>query len=63
MAKVYIFTDESDAAEYGGDILDEYLSALYDDKVFLMSEDSNYLFLTEDESSFVVQEYFEELDD
>jgi len=62
MAKVYIFTDDNTAAEYAGDFLDEYLSSLYDDKVFLMSEDSNYLFITEDESSFVVQEYFEDVE-
>lgn len=60
MAKVYIFTDENEAVEYGGEMLDDYLSALYDDKVFLMSEDSKYLFSTEDDSAFIIQEYFED---
>ena len=59
MAKVYIFTDESDAVEQGGEMLDEYLSNLYEDKIFLMSEDNKFLFLTEDDSSFLIQEYFE----
>lgn len=60
MAKVYIYTDENDAVEQGGDMLDEYLSSVFEDKIFLISEDSKYLFLTEDESAFVIQEYFEE---
>ena len=59
MAKVYIFIDENDAAEYGGEMLDEYLSADFGDKIFLISEDGKSLFLTEDGSSYLIQEYFE----
>lgn len=60
MAKVYIFTDESNAKEYGGEMLDDFLSSIYEDKIFLMSEDNKFLFLTEDENSFLIQEYFEQ---
>ena len=58
MAKVYIFTDDNASKEYGGELLGDFLSSLYEDKVFLMSEDGKYLFLTED-GAFLVQEYFE----
>lgn len=59
MAKVYIFTDDNASKEYGGELLDEYLSSLYEDRIFLLSEDGKYLFLTEDGSSLLIQEYFE----
>lgn len=57
-AKVYIFTDDSASKDKGGEFLEEYLSALFEDKIFLMSEDGKYLFLTED-GSYLIQEYFE----
>lgn len=58
-ATVYIYIDENDAAEYGGIALDEYLSADFGDKIFLISEDGKSLFLTEDGASYLIQEYFE----
>ena len=44
MAKVYIFTDDNASKEYGGELLGDFLSSLYEDKVFLMSEDGKYLY-------------------
>ena len=58
MAKVYIFTDDNDAAEYGGEMLDEYLSSIYEDQIFIMSEDNKALFINEEGNSFIVQEHF-----
>lgn len=58
MAKVYIFTDESNAAEYGGEMLDEYLSSVFEDEIFIMSEDNKALFVAEDGNTFLVQEHF-----
>lgn len=59
MAKVYIFTDDSASKEYGGELLDDYLSSMYEDKIFLMSEDGKFLFLNEEGTSLFIQEYFE----
>ena len=57
MAKVYIFTDEKDAVEFGGEIFDEVISSMFgEDIFFLLSEDSKDLFLTEDETSIFIQE-------
>lgn len=58
MAKVYIFTDETDAIEYGGELMDEYLSSVFEDQIFIMSEDNKFLFETEDGNAFLVQEHF-----
>jgi hypothetical protein len=58
MAKVYIFTDETDAIEYGGELMDEYLSNVFEDQIFIMSEDNKFLFETEDGNAFLVQEHF-----
>ncbi len=59
MAKVYIFTDENGAVEFSGELLDEYLSSIYEDSIFILSEDSKNLFLTEEGGALFIQEYFE----
>lgn len=59
MAKVYIFTDENTAIEVGSTAFDEILSEDYGDRIFLISEDGKSLFLTEDGTSLMIQEYFE----
>ena len=57
MAKVYIFTDEKGAIEFSGELLDEYLSSLYEDSIFILSEDGKNIFLTEDGTALFIQEY------
>lgn len=56
---VHIFLDEEEALEAGSIALDDYLTANYGDRTFLVSEDGKFLFITEEGSSFLIQEYFE----
>lgn len=58
MAKVFIYTDETSAKEYGGEIFDEYLASEFEDAVFIISEDSKNLLICEDGLTFVIQESF-----
>jgi len=59
MAKVYIFIDENTAVEAESEVFDNILSEEFGDKIFLISEDGKYIFLTEEGSSLMIQEYFE----
>lgn len=58
MAKVFIYTDETSAKEYGGEIFDEYLASAFEDAVFIISEDSKNLLVCEDGLTFITQEAF-----
>lgn len=58
MAKVFIYTDETSAQEYGGEIFDEYLASEFEDAVFIISEDNKNILVCEDGLTFVIQESF-----
>lgn len=55
---VFILLDERDLAEYSGDQLEEYLSMLSEDSIYIRTEDNKGIIMNEDGQSFIVQEHY-----
>lgn len=55
--KVFIFTNDDDALEYAGELLDSELSEENEDKIFIMYEDGQSILMNEEGTALFVQEY------